>query len=72
MTKLSFYVLCYAWWKTILWNKSKQLPAAYFQKYPLYHVSFCRIINAFPLVLKETDIILFRILTNRFNKFNQF
>ena len=38
-------------------NKAKQLPVVYFQKYTLCHLVFCRIINAFPCVLKDVDII---------------
>ena len=40
------------------WNKVKQLPVVYFQKkYTLCHSVFCRIINAFPRVLKDVYII---------------
>ena len=38
-------------------NKAKQLPVVYFQNILCQSV-FCRIINAFPYVLKDVDTIV--------------
>ena len=38
------------------WNKATQLPVVHFQ-YTLCQSVFCRIIHAFPCVLKDVDII---------------
>ena len=43
-------------------NKAKQLPEVYFQKYTLSHSVFCCIINAFPYVLEDDDIIFLVLL----------
>ena len=38
------------------WNKAKNLPVVYLQKYTLCH-TVCAIINAFLPVLKDVDVI---------------
>ena len=45
------------WWETIHGTRLKQLSVVYLKKYTLCQSIFCRIINAFPCVLKDVDII---------------
>ena len=46
-----------AWWETIHGTRLNNYRLYIFKNYILCHSVFCRIINAFPCVLKDVDII---------------
>ena len=47
------------WWETIHGTRLNNCWLYIFKTYTLCHAVFCRIINAFPCVLKDVDIIFF-------------